>query len=485
MILLSIIENIKAEYDLVGENTELEVRLGTTVGNSVQTTVPKHIYTRVIKNLAQSEVSMIDDRIINGIRRRTQTIAGEEIIEFSRKCRIKNWPLPEYGMIVELSKEIPLIKNDPNLPKFDDPSAYNRSMIRKRYLMEGGNVAVDASVVHISNNGLISTHYEIEIELANSSALDGTSLEVVVDDIFTYAYDTRKVYALSQMYNAMNVLTSYLGQFEGSVRVSKIRNLIPEDLRFGGIIKNPYVRHASSYLVCYKPKHGRHSLLMVASDGMWIYNVNGRYLSYYMDNRELYGDEVDSKGFAVTVLDGFFINTETIRDIFYMQDVIISNSTHQAFNLISYDKRIILGNEIAKYLQDASIEVLRSKTINFNNPDEFYKATSEMIDNMDAFKPGFSISGLIFRPTSIPYFGTIVPTGSVLSLANQPAIVKWINPTEITMDLHIRWTNSGDMKLFTGDDKHFVGSITHPLLSLEAQPTDDINMGTADPGQLV
>ena len=484
MILSSIIDKIKNEYSLIGKGAELEARFGVVSNGSINVAVPAHVYARIIKKLELPEISIIEDRIINGIRRRTKTIANNETVVYSRKCRKNKWELLNYGILVELSKEENIDADDPNLPNFDDVTAYNRSMIRRRYLFEGGNVVVEVSTINVNNNGLLSTHFEIEVELFDSKALDNGTFVMSVDDLYTYAYDTRKVFTLGQYHVAMNILNHALGS--GNVlKIPKIRHVIAEDLRFGGIIKNPYLHDNTSYMVLYKPQNGRHSLLLVLSDGIWIYNVNGQYLSYYMDNNELYGSEVDGRGFSVTIIDGFFIDYKGSQTAFYMQDVVMHNNLNVS-NYPNYNTRIVLGKELAIYLKETSLQVINAIAMNFNNPKQFYEVLDNMINNMHSFEPGFKVSGLIFKPASTPYYPTnTVFNNNILSLVQQPSIVKWIIPSELSIDLHIKWMGSGNMMIYTSDGKEFIGSTSYPLSSMEIPPTDNININIIPSGQLV
>nr|WIL03292.1 mRNA-capping enzyme [Cedratvirus borely] len=458
---------LRIHRDLVQyPDVEVEFRFGTfnREGHYVGG-ISRRAYDRFLKAFPRApfEDEESEDFISQSVRKRVVLATQDkpEKTTWISKERIYSYKSEEYPFHLSISreKELPEIKN------------FSYTLLRRKHRRSFfiSNFRIDLTRVEEITN-TVRTSFEVELEVLSASFVD-KELMVALTLVAGILLDTKYVYTQTIKANILNIVNRILGGSTGSGidpgLLMQSRNLKLEDMVWGGLVGN----RSTSYSVTHKAD-GIRKLLVFANTGTWLIMPPNEV--------NLLTPEVDT-GLVGTILDGEEIPKESRTG-----PLPETEYWYMAFDCLSYAQPLasarfdvtIQRKTLNERLQACQIVADRNKTkllyvnskefYNFNSPETFYRRMREMFAKQDSL--GYKQDGFIFTPLNVPYN----PRSDKFPLYERvltriPDNCKWKPPSQLTIDLAIRWISTPEgrrVEVLTTENRKYVpfrGTRRHPL----------------------
>nr|WIL03480.1 mRNA-capping enzyme [Cedratvirus plubellavi] len=473
---------LRIRRDLVQyPDVEVEFRFGTfnREGHYVGG-ISRRAYDRFLKAFPRApfEDEESEDFISQSVRKRVVLATQDkpEKTTWISKERIYSYKSEEYPFHLSISreKELPEIKN------------FSYTLLRRKHRRSFfiSNFRIDLTRVEEITN-TVRTSFEVELEVLSASFVD-KELMVALTLVAGILLDTKYVYTQTIKANILNIVNRILGGSTGSGidpgLLMQSRNLKLEDMVWGGLVGN----RSTSYSVTHKAD-GIRKLLVFANTGTWLIMPPNEV--------NLLTPEVDT-GLVGTILDGEEIPKESRTG-----PLPETEYWYMAFDCLSYAQPLasarfdvtIQRKTLNERLQACQIVADRNKTkllyvnskefYNFNSPETFYRRMREMFAKQDSL--GYKQDGFIFTPLNVPYN----PRSDKFPLYERvltriPDNCKWKPPSQLTIDLAIRWISTPEgrrVEVLTSENRKYVpfqGTRRHPLQEVVVNQVLDVGTNT-------
>jgi hypothetical protein len=473
---------LRVRRDLVQyADAEVEFRFGTFnrdgryVGG-----ISRRAYDRFLKSLSRApfEDEESEDFISSSVRKRVilATQDKPEKTIWISKERLYSYQSEEYPFRLSISREkaLPEIKN------------FSYTLLRRKHRRSFfySNFRIDLTrVEEIADT--VRTTFEVELEVLSASFTDEQLLGILTS-VTKVLMDTNYVYTQTIKANILNIVNKVLGGSSGSGidpgLLMQSRNLKLEDMVWGGLVGNP----STTYSVTHKAD-GIRKLLVFATVGTWLIMPPNEV--------NLITPDVD-KSLIGTILDGEEIPRESrtgpLPDTQYW---------YVAFDCLSYAQPLasarfdvtIQRKTLNDRLDACQIVADRNKSTllyvsskefkNFNSPETFYRRMREMFSEQASL--GYKQDGFIFTPLNVPYN----PRSDKFPLYERvltriPDNCKWKPPSQLTIDLAIRWISTPEgrrVEVLTSENRKYVpfrGTRRHPLNEVVVNQVLDVGTNT-------
>ncbi|SPN79060.1 7-methylguanosine mRNA capping enzyme [Brazilian cedratvirus IHUMI] len=464
-------------------DAEVEFRFGTFGRDgSYVGGISRRTYDRFLKSLSRApfEDEESEDFISGSVRKRVVLATQDkpEQVSWISKDRLYSYQSDDYPFRLSISREkqLPEVKN------------YSYTLLRRKhrrsFFIYSGNFRVDLTRVEEVRD-TVRTSFEVELEVLSPSFAD-EQLRNVFTLLVTTLLDTNFIYTQTIKANILNIVNKVLGGGGGSGvdpgLLMQSRNLKLEDLVWGGLVGNP----STSYSVTHKAD-GIRKLLVFATTGTWLIMPPNEV--------NLLTPEVDS-GLVGTILDGEEIpkenRTTPLPDTKYWFMAFDCLSYAYPTSSVRFDVSVqrktlnerLQACQIVADRNKSTLLYVNSKTFyNFNSPETFYKRMREMFSEQPSL--GYKQDGFIFTPLNVPYnpHSDKFPLHERV-LTRIPDNCKWKPPSQLTIDLAIRWVSTPQgrrVEVLTSENRKYVpftGTRRYPLEEVVVNEVLDVGTNT-------
>ena len=462
-------------------DAEVEFRFGTfnREGRYVGG-ISRRAYDRFMRSLSRApfEDEESEDFIYSSVRKRVVLATQDkpEKTTWISKDRLYSYQSEDYPFRLSISreKELPEVKN------------FSYTLLRRKHRRSFfiSNFRIDLTRVEEVTD-TVRTTFEVELEVLSPS-FDRDELLKVLTSVAKILMDTNYVYTQTIKTNILNIVNKVLGGNVGSGidpgLLMQSRNLKLEDMVWGGLVGNP----STSYSVTHKAD-GIRKLLVFANVGTWLIMPPNEV--------NLLTPEVDT-GLIGTILDGEEIPRESRTG-----PLPETKYWYMAFDCLSYayptsavkfdvtiqrktlNDRLWACQEVADRNKGKLLYVSSKEFYNFNSPETFYRRMREMFAKQASL--GYKQDGFIFTPLNVPYN----PRSDKFPLYERvltriPDNCKWKPPSQLTIDLAIRWISTPEgreIEVLTSENKKylpFTGTRRHPLEEVVINQVLDVGTNT-------
>ena len=415
------------------QEIELEARFGYNKDNRFISGVTRQVFNRIYDHFsAQAEPLIIKttDYIgANNVRKSvispTNNTDAEKTLWITKE-RLWNWTDYRYNVRYSMSRETVI------MPVTDFQTKVIRHKQRYTFLVFGGSVKLDLTIVSQNSDGRDRTVYEVEIELAQYNQL--AHFDQVLQLTLYRVLDTTILYTNDNAIEVINGVNDILDSTDydriGSYPLVQARNLKMKDMVWGGLLGNT----TTGYSVTHKTD-GIRKMLYFDRQGVWLimapHSIN---LIWNRPIPQLIG----------TVLDGELVPKDrrlsgapdskywylVFDCLAFAGDNSVQNKPHFV--------RMQYGQEVANLLKNNLITVSTKTFKNFGSPQEFFQVMRDMFRQQAVLS--YEQDGFMFTPENTEYnpHSDKMPLRKRV-LIDYPDVCKWKPKEKLTIDFAIKW----------------------------------------------
>lgn len=435
------------------ETLELEYRVQAFRGDKLSNDIGKYSYTRLLNKLLYSGVdytkSMIADQVYtigNDRYRHSQIVSsdGQSSSVYLIKKPVKSASDPNYGFTLNMSIEDTSLTRD----AFESSIPENTQIVirhKTRYSFKINPVMIyDLTLVTSTIEGSTKERYEFEVEYTGKTAEDlkkylSRSPREGIYSILSFVRESTIPWSRKHITSINQLLVSCLGTSNVWDIITKARNLDWNDVLDGGIVGGKV-----DYLASIKAD-GIHKLLVISDIGVWL--IMGDEFNLI---------EIPNKKMKTLIFDGEEVpmanRDDKMTQYYYVIfDCLYADQTDYRTKHATQRYQRSLNHQLAQ-TSLLSINVIQQIKLIRSN----FFSTIETILNT---KYGYLTDGLIFKPDQAPYQ---LEFKAGTTLMTTPALCKWKNPEDMTIDLKYQIMNDGGV-LVTAQDEVFKGTTKYPF----------------------
>lgn len=448
------------------ETLELEYRVQAFHGDKLTNDIGKYSYTRLLNRLLYSGVeysySMISDQVytIDKDRYRHSQIVssdGKSSSVYLIKRPIKTASDPNYGFTLNMSiEDTSLTKEvfDASIPNGITPLIRHKT----RYSFKVNPVMIyDLTLVTSTIEGSTKERYEFEVEYTGKTTEDlrkylSRSPREGIYSILSFVRESNIPWSRKHITDVNRLLVTCLGTSNVWDIITKARNLDWSDVLDGAIVNNKI-----DYLVSIKAD-GIHKLLIISDIGVWL--IMGDEFNLV---------EIPNKRVKTMIFDGEEVplknrNDKSVQYYYVIFDTLYADQMDYRSKHATQRYQRSLNHQLSQ-TPLLSIKVIPQIKLTGSN---FFTVMESLLNS----KYDYLTDGLIFKPDQAPYQ---LEFKANTTLFTTPALCKWKNPEDMTIDLKYQIMNDGGV-LVTAQGDQFKGSSKYKFSGLidwgEFRPTN-------------
>ena len=436
------------------ETLELEYRLQTFYGDRLSNDIGKYSYNRLLNKLLYSGVeysqTMITDQVYDVGKdryRHSQIVSatdGHSSSVYLIKKSIKSVNDPNYGFTLNMSIE------DTSLTKevFDSSMTQDSSVIirhKNRYSFKvSPYMLYDLTLVTSTTEGSTKERYEFEVEYTGTTTDElkkylSRSPREGIYSILSFIRESSIPWSRKHITDVNRLLVNCLGTSSVWDIIGKARNLDWDDLLDGGIVGNKV-----EYLASIKAD-GVHKLLIISDIGVWL--VMGDEFNLI---------EIPNKKVKTMIFDGEEVPLAN-------RDDKISQYYYIIFDTLYADQMDYRSKHgMQRYQRSLNHQLTQTPLLSIKVIPQIKLTKSNFFATMNSLlndKYEYLTDGLIIKPDQTQYQ---IPFKANTTLLTTPALCKWKDPEDMTIDLKYEIMSDGGMLVTSSGDK-FKGSSKYPF----------------------
>ena len=356
------------------------------------------------------------------------------------------------------------------LDNYEQKLEFNSIRIRNRvnFVIDDSTI-VELTKIQSTDKNVCVSLYEAEVQLTNNDLNQFlNNVEILYKQVkgtnllYTRQVRDQLVKDIAPMFNARGVelRSKDLARLDIDA-VVKTRNIKYKDLVYGGVVGNQ--GYESKVMTDDGPCHycvtikadGERQMLALHKTGVWLlyppYEFNLVSTVNYRTS---------------TVFDGELVN----NNIYLAFDCLGSNN--QSVKMLSYLRRMEYAEDLARTFNNTDNFSIKIKPYELiTTVEDYFRIVPKFIELKS--KQEYEDDGLLFIPNEVIY-NPESKRGKARDLTNTPYIVKWKDPSKLSIDFRIKWTNNlnktNKLELYVRSNKKdviFLGTERFPLTKID------------------